>query len=869
MNATELRGSGPNGGRPADRPEVRTEAGRARVRRLLIQTALVVATLLPTGGILVAIELDHRVTVAEETAETRDLLRLANRTTEALIERTNVMLASLEARVRAVGPAPGDVPEALLERWRTATEHYLALARVGNDGQILQLSSELPAPLAAAAGPMVMRRLSPDQHSVILTIPGTAPGNCYIVIARTILTADGMPDGAFMAILDPLSLKQFYQNLSFGPGGAAFLLDRHGDVIAGTGPSLVSAGMPPRWGVEATALPLDSPPVALSAAPGHGDWIALARPVAGAPLWILMVRDSSPAFGAWRTRAFTIGVLGGVPVMVACGLAVAALEQSRTLKRQSRTFADQAGTLAATLESVDDAIIAFDADGCITLANRSAARLLKRMDPGPDAGGSPPDAGLTASALVGHRLSSFALRWRTVAEAASTDPRADRTGADLVDDLVRRACAGERVGPLEIAALTEHGGDPIRLLATFRAIPGVDGPPSGAVLVLHDRTGERAIEEKLRHSEKMQAIGQLTGGVAHDFNNLLLVILGGAEELRERLGHDPQGRRTAALITQAAERGAGLTRRLLAFSRRQTLAPRVVAMAALLEDCLPLLTRTAGASVSIALKVDKDVWNTRIDPEQLVVGLVNLVANARDAMPGGGRILIEVTNETQGPRDGALSGGEYVTLRISDTGTGMTADVRTRAIEPFFSTKGPGAGTGLGLSMVYGFVRQSGGRMRIESQPGSGTRVSLMLPRARGAATITEAASGECPTGSERVLLMEPDPLVAGRVSDLLAGLGYRVEVAPDPADALDRLVAGTPFDLLVTDADLPDGLDGVGLVRLARARQPNLAILLTTASAPEGDVRQTDAGPLILLAKPWRREDLARQLRAALSARA
>ncbi len=868
MNATELRGSGPDRVRSGGLPGSRKGHERTRWRKVLIRSALVLATLLPTAGILVAIEIDHRVTVAEETAETRDLLQLANRATESLIERTDQMLASLEERARTVGMVPGDMPEATLLRWRSATEHYLALARVTQDGQILQASSDLPPALLEAAGPAVVRRLATDQPRLILTIPGTAPGNCYIVIARASMTADGRPDGAFMVVLDPATLKQFFRNLSFGPGGAAFLFDRHGDVIAGTAPSLVAAGLPKSVAATATALPPDSPPTALAPVPGHGDWIALARPASGAPLWLLMVRDSTSAFSAWRTRALTIGVLAGVPVLVACGLAMAALEQSRTLTRQSRTFADQAGTLSATLESVDDAIIAFDADGRITLANRSAARLLKRMDPAPKSGSAAREAGLSASALVGHRLSSFALRWRTVAEAASADPRADRTGADLVDDLVRRACAGERIGPLEIAALAEHGREPLRLLATFRAIPGLDETPSGAVLVLHDSTGERAIEEKLRHSEKMQAIGQLTGGVAHDFNNLLLVILGGAEELRERLGHDPQGRRTAALITQAAERGAGLTRRLLAFSRRQTLAPRIVAMVALLEDCLPLLTRTAGASVSISLKVDKDVWNTRIDPEQLVVGLVNLVANARDAMPGGGRILIEVANEVPSTRDGT-AGNEYVTLRVSDTGTGMTADVRARAIEPFFSTKGPGAGTGLGLSMVYGFVRQSGGRMRIESQPGSGTRISLMLPRARASVLPPEPSAGDCPTGSERILLMEPDALVAGRISDLLDGLGYRVEVAPDPADALDRLVAGTPFDLLVTDADLPDGLDGVGLVRLARGRQPSLAILLTTASAPEGDVRQTDAGRLILLAKPWRREDLARQVRAALAARA
>lgn len=859
----------PTGGSGGTGPELSTAGSRipALLRRTGVRGLLALAVCLPVVGLLSAIELDRTAVNAEESQETLSFLNLTERASDDLFISMRMLLTTLEQRLDRTRPASDSDLDVVLDRWRSVVGgHVQALVRLGADGRIVASSGEVPAALEA----LPLHEADIDGRTVLRILPSsTSDGWDGIVVAfRAVRLASGRQDGYLAAAFDPAALQAFYRTLELGPRGAVFLLGADGTIAAGTTTSLAAAGVPAAWGAAARRMERTGPAEILSGPTAGETRIAAARPVGDTPFTTLLVRDSTSAIAAWRARALAMGVLAGIPLLVACGLAAAAFRQAGALRRQSRIFADQAGTLATTLESVDDAIIAFDPEGRISIANRAAVQLLA-ADARPDEAGE-----ATGKRLAGHQLSEFGLRWRTAAEADSPDPRADRAGADLVDDLVRRACAGERIGPVELAAFTTRGGDPLRLVATLRMIPGLAHATAGVVLVLHDRTGERAIEERLRQSEKMQAIGQLTGGVAHDFNNLLLVILGGAEELAERLDHDPATRRTAALISQAAERGAALTRRLLAFARRQTLAPRIVDITLLLNDSLPLLARTAGASVSVALQVAPDAWCTRIDPEQLVVALVNLVANARDAMPGGGRVTISVANETLGPREherDEAGAGDHIAIRVSDTGMGMTADVRARAIDPFFSTKGPGAGTGLGLSMVYGFVRQSGGRMRIDSQPGAGARVSLLLPRALDAtaADAREApADTACPTGTERVLVMEPDPLLSTRLADLLVGLGYRVECTASPAEALDRIVAGAPFDLLITDAEQPDGLDGPGLARLARARQPDLAVLLTTATGPGGERPHSDTGALILVAKPWHRAEIARQIRAVLSAR-
>jgi CheY-like chemotaxis protein len=379
------------------------------------------------------------------------------------------------------------------------------------------------------------------------------------------------------------------------------------------------------------------------------------------------------------------------------------------------------------------------------------------------------------------------------------------------------------------------------------------------------------VEEQLRQAQRLESIGQLTGGIAHDFNNLLTIILGNAEMLVESLSAD-QGLRTLAELTQtAASRGADLTSRLLSFSRKQTLDPRPTEVAALLDGMGLILERTLGSAIDIVLSHESDLWPAMIDAPQLENAVLNLCLNARDAMPGGGRLTIETRNVRL---DGSyadlqveVAPGDYVLVAVSDTGTGMPPEIRDRAFEPFFTTKPAGAGSGLGLSMVFGFVKQSRGHVQVYSEPGEGTTVKLYLPRAADTAEMLHEPSFSAALGGEEcILVVEDNPLVREHVTALLGGLGYRVLSAGNAAEALDHLRADKPVDLLFTDIVMPGGMDGTRLAESARQLRPGLPVLLTSGYTETAITRRGGSGQAMhLLNKPYRRMDLAVKLRTLL----
>jgi signal transduction histidine kinase/CheY-like chemotaxis protein len=390
----------------------------------------------------------------------------------------------------------------------------------------------------------------------------------------------------------------------------------------------------------------------------------------------------------------------------------------------------------------------------------------------------------------------------------------------------------------------------------------------------HQRTAIDELNQKLTQSQKMEAMGQLTGGVAHDFNNLLTVILGNAEHLAERLAADPELRIIAESIATAAERGSDLTRSLLAFARKQPLMPKDIDIGQKVVGMQPLLRRTLGEAIECEFQIDPDLWQASVDPGQLASALLNLVLNARDAMPSGGRLTVEVRNTPLGKADLDVSGearpGDYVLVAVTDTGCGMTAEVVRRAFEPFFTTKEVGKGTGLGLSMVYGFVRQSGGSMQIRSEPGQGTAIRLFFPRIQTPRTSVAPAAvrQQAPTGSETILAVEDDDMVRSYVEGELKALGYRVIVARNAPAALDILRGPEDIHLLFTDVAMPGGMFGTALAREAAGLRPGLKILLTSGHA-EPPVNATDGSgrAVHILSKPYRRLDLASMLRTALNA--
>jgi PAS domain S-box-containing protein len=386
-------------------------------------------------------------------------------------------------------------------------------------------------------------------------------------------------------------------------------------------------------------------------------------------------------------------------------------------------------------------------------------------------------------------------------------------------------------------------------------------------------TAQKQMEAKLQQSQRLEAVGQLTGGIAHDFNNLLTVMLGNAELLTEQL---PAGERLHALadmIHAAARRGAELTQHLLAFARRQPLQPQTVDVNRLVADMDGLLRRSIGEHIEIELVQGAGLWLAQVDPTQLESALLNLALNARDAMPGGGRLTIETANghidADYAARHTDLSPGQYVMLGVSDTGAGIAPEYLPRVFEPFFSTKPRGAGSGLGLSMVFGFVKQSGGHVAIYSEPGQGTTVKLYLPRriAPGATAADDRRlPGSAIGGQEKILLVEDDALVRRYVREQLLTLGYAVIEAADGAAALQQLAAAPDIDLLFTDVVMPGGMSGRQLADLARQQRTDLRVLFTSGYTENAIVHHGRLDPGVdLLSKPYRRSQLARKLREVL----
>jgi len=395
-----------------------------------------------------------------------------------------------------------------------------------------------------------------------------------------------------------------------------------------------------------------------------------------------------------------------------------------------------------------------------------------------------------------------------------------------------------------------------------------------------DVTRRRDAEEGLRQAQKMEAVGQLTGGIAHDFNNLLTVIQGFTDVMLTQVERsdakplDPaRTGRSLRAVMDAAERGAELTQQLLAFSRKQKLSGRVTNIDDLIANLLPMLQRTIGsASIEIEVKSCGSECNARIDPVQAETAIVNILMNARDAMPDGGTVTIAAEPKRidgSDPRFADTPKGDYIGLAISDTGSGMSADVLARVTEPFFTTKDQGKGTGLGLSMVYGFMKQSGGALKIESEEGKGTTVHLLFPAAEAAAEPIRrrrTKSEQESHGHETVLVVEDQRDVGDLAEAILSDFGYRVLRAANGPEAVDILERGTAIDLLFTDLIMPGGMNGVVLAREARRQRPRVKVWLTTGYA-EASIERVDARgtEFDLIGKPYKRADLAARVRQVL----
>ncbi len=525
------------------------------------------------------------------------------------------------------------------------------------------------------------------------------------------------------------------------------------------------------------------------------------------------------------------------------GLGIVLLDVTRQ-KETERVLEEERRFLELVLESVDDGILVCNAQGQLIKVNKSSLRFLGVETP--------------PLLQVGEWLDHSCIL------------RLDGTPMPLEELPLYRALHGETVTGEELLIQPEDG--PQRLiLVRGRPIAGQDSQPLGAVIVTQDITEKRELESRMHQIQKMDAIGQLAGGVAHDFNNLLTVVTGASEMLLARLSHDPDASHLVREIALAGERATTLTSQLLAFGRRSVIAPRVLAVNDLVRDTERMLRRLVGEDIEVVTELALELPNVLVDASQLTQILLNLAVNARDAMPNGGRLAIRTTlcevDTGHAATHPDVAPGSHVVISVSDNGMGMTPETQRRIFEPFFTTKAAGKGTGLGLAMVYGIVQQAGGHVGVTTELGGGTTFEIFLPETREevraiASIPVEPNQG----GSETILLVEDEPAVRLLARQALAARGYNVIMAADGQEALMLAeLLHQQLDLLITDVIMP-GIGGLLLSQRLRARQPSLRVLYMSGYANDAmDRNGLLADGVELLPKPFTPTELARRVRQFL----
>jgi PAS domain S-box-containing protein len=558
------------------------------------------------------------------------------------------------------------------------------------------------------------------------------------------------------------------------------------------------------------------------------------------PLVVTVARDPVEFLAGWKNNALYYSLVAAGLNLLIAGFGLGLARQWWLREDSQRAMRDNLEQHQLVTENVPALIVHVGADGHIRYANRVATEWYAQ-----------PSADAARTRKIDDFIDPLQVgEWRLKVEAA----------------LAGRTSRGEE------KAVFPDGSE--RWCETIR-VPhcGHDGTVRGYFVLSVDITERKRIEDELRHAQKIEAIGQLAGGIAHDSNNMLAATLGNLDLLLDALPPADTSRRgLATRAIEAAERVADLNRRLLAFARKQTLQPQITDVNQLVSGMATILRRTLGEAVEIEVEQDPMLWRCLIDPTQLQNALLNLAINARDAMAGSGRLTIRtanaVLNQPLDDGDERIVPGDYVTVAVSDMGTGMPPEIARRVFEPFFTTKDVGKGSGLGLSMVYGFARQSGGTVLISSQVAQGTSVTLYLPSAGPAPTNLPRAEAALPARQEtgeRILVVEDNPLVGQMASTMLTSMGYSPVVVVDAAAAIAEMERPDPISLLLTDVLLPGGMTGFDLARQARRRRPDLPILFMSGFADPSLMPDDFGTNTKLLRKPFRLGQLSEAIVFAL----
>jgi PAS domain S-box-containing protein len=661
-------------------------------------------------------------------------------------------------------------------------------------------------------------------------------------VSRAFLAADRRLGGVVFVALDYNILRQFFLSLDVGQRGTVTLYRDDGKILLRAPNADEFAGRDVRSNLLFTRY-LPQAPSGSFKGSGITDGTSRSisyRRVAGMPLVVSVARDPVEFLAGWKNNALYYSLVAAGLNLLIAGFGLGLARQWRLRAKSEQALRDNLEQHQLVTENVPALIVHVGADGHIRYANR------------------------------------VALEWYA-------QPSADAIRTRKIDDFIDPLRLGEGRLKIEaaLAGRTTRGEEKAafpdgceRWCETIR-VPdcGHDGTVRGYFVLSVDITERKRIEDELHQARKMEAIGQLTGGVAHDFNNILTVITGTIEILGDAVKDRPHLAQIANMISAAAARGADLTKHLLAFSRRQPLQPRSTDVNALLIDAARLLRPTLGEDIEIESMLAHDLAPALIDPSQLSTAILNLALNARDAMPSGGKLTLETRNVVLDEHYARLNievrPGYYVMIAVSDTGVGIPGKLLDKVFEPFFTTKDAGKGSGLGLSMVYGFVKQSDGHIKIYSEEGHGTSVKLYLPRAAGAPEALTADTGISGSaqGDEFILLVEDDALVREYVMTQISRFGYHTQSASNAAEALAIIDRGERIDLLFTDVMLPGGMNGRQLATEAQKRRPGLKVLYTSGYTENVLVHHGRLDPgVLLLPKPYLSSDLARMLRTALT---
>jgi PAS domain S-box-containing protein len=752
-------------------------------------------------------------------------------------------------------------PQAPRETWAPVMAGTLSgLSGIGSlnvidaDG-IITLSTNPAVTGAPRRDGYLYRRLKDDPGSGLViapAVPSATFAGVTIPVGRALRDQQGRFIGLLAATFQPDRLRSFYSTIDVGPRGVIQLIHPDGFLLFRQPLAGHSVGEPVadrsilNAGRSGSAGGILRAPIDNSGAQYLTAWRNLSR----SPVLVAVSIARWDALSSWRTE---LGIVAGVAIGMAVMLAIAGFWITASSRAHARTMAERDEVDAALrasqaqFQSIMDHTPVFvfvkNLEGRYTFINRAAERWTEERNK--------PQLGMKSQDFLSERAAK---------DVSVADRKVIATKSPVQRELIMETPRGRRT-----------------LVSVKFPMTDPSGAVSGVGTIITDITDQKHAETQLAQAQRMDAIGQLTGGIAHDFNNMLTAILLNAEVLATQIQNESL-RQLAEAMRLAAEHGADLTARLLAFGRRQTLVPRPTDVNALLDDVAPLMQRTLGEHIEIKLVRGESLWPATIDRGQLESAVLNLAVNARDAMSDGGRLTIETANaeldEGYAAMNPDVRPGQYVMVAVSDTGAGMSSEVMARAFEPFFTTKEVGKGTGLGLSMVYGFVKQSEGHARIYSEVGVGTVVRLYLPRSKEVVTAPSppaAAPVALPTGTETILLVEDDSLVRAYASAQLGALGYKVVTAENARQAIEAIERGCAPDLLFTDMIMPGGMNGRELAEQLLARQPMLKVLYTSGyahGAVEGALQGQHQGahPVRhLLGKPYRRRDLATKVREVL----